>query len=557
MRSPMHSMLRAVDRSWLGAGLIGGLILFLVWQISAPAPPASRLFADFFDAYYAVGELLWRTGPAATWPLDEPCIAGFVNIPILGWLFAPLALLSKQAAAWTFLGLGVVAVSAAWALLRRLCRPEAECGALLLFLFLVNGPMIHSFREGNITHFVLLLLVLALLLWRAGSEYAAGLVLGLCAALKLPLLLYGVYFVLRRRWRIVAGGATMIGFIVALSLAVFGLALNIGWHDYCVAPFVGRIMPGFNVQSIDAFLFRLLDGQAHLHAWYLIEPTRAHKFMRTLVVAAIFAGAFLLMRRAKRLEPMPAVTGTLSTRDLLEFVLVVNLALVTSPVSWSHYYLLLLLPWGLYFGGCLSLPDDAATKWLMGGGIVLASLPVVMLPKDLGVLAPLMSRTLVSATFFGGMLTLVALARGAWYATQPSALAGRTSRPSWVAAAIRLARSGGRGGLSPSEVLTRNMVIFLVINACVVNAILWITAPFGFADTVLHHTRDFLLGRSNDDSWGPMMHALEYFENEYVRPPYTAPLYTELVFHRGEKFQYPPSSLFFFAGMRAADALMF
>jgi hypothetical protein len=344
MRSPMHSMLRVVYRSWLRAGLMGGVILLLVWQISAPPPEI--LFSDFFQAYYSTGDRLWHAGPVVTWPLFETCTEGFVNIPVLGWLFVPFALLSKPVAAWTFLGLGVVAVLGSWTFLTRFCRPETQCGAPLLFLFLVNGPMVHSFREGNITHFVLLLVVLALLMWRTGSEYAAGLVLGLGAALKLPLLLYGVYFALRGRWRIVAGGATMIALIVTLSLAVFGLAINIGWYDHCVGPFVGRIIPGFNVQSVDAFLFRLVDGQAHLHVWYLIEPTRAHKFVRAIVLATMFAGALLLMRRAKRIEPMPAVTGALSTRDLLEFVLVLNLAVVTSPVSWSHYYLLLLLPWG-------------------------------------------------------------------------------------------------------------------------------------------------------------------------------------------------------------------
>jgi alpha-1,2-mannosyltransferase len=552
MRFLTHPILRAAETSWLWAGLTGGVILLVVWQISAP--PSDILFSDFLQAYYSTGERLWHAGSVITWPLGKTCTEGFVNIPILGWLFVPFAWLSKPVAAWTFLVLGVAVASAAWALLVRLCRPETRCAALLLFLFLVNGPMVHSFREGNITHFVLLLLVIALLLWRAGAEYASGLVLGLCAILKLPLVLFGLYFLLRRRWRIVAGGATAIGAIVALSIAVFGLALNIGWYNYCVGPFVGQIMPGFNVQSVDAFLFRLVDGQAHLHIWYLLTPTRAHTIARTIVLAMMFIAAFLLIRRAERREPMPAVSGNLSGRDLLEFALVLSLALVASPVSWSHYYLLLLLPWGLYLGGQLPLPDDAVTKWLMGAGIVLASLPVLMLPKDLGVLAPLLSRTLVSAIFVGGMLTLAALARGAWYAARPPALADPAMGP--VIAVTRLVRPAMWSILSPSEVLTRNMVIFLIINACAVNAILWFVAPPGFGDTVLQHTWDFLLGNANDDSWGPMMLALEYYENEYVRPPYTAPIYTELVINRGEKFQYPASSLFFIAGVRAAKALL-
>ena len=80
------------------------------------------------------------------------------------------------------------------------------------------------------------------------------------------------------------------------------------------------------------------------------------------------------------------------------------LAVVTSPVSWSHYYLLLLLPWALYLGGRLGLPDDAATRWLMAGGMLLASLPVVVLPLGSGIVAAIVSRTIVSAWMFGGLL---------------------------------------------------------------------------------------------------------------------------------------------------------
>ena len=90
-------------------------------------------------------------------------------------------------------------------------------------------------------------------------------------------------------------------------------------------------------------------------------------------------------------------------------------------MSWSHYYLLMLLPWALYLGGRLGLPDDAATRWLMAGGMLLASLPVIVLPLGSGIVAAIVSRTIVSAWMFGGRSCLAALVRGALYADQPSA----------------------------------------------------------------------------------------------------------------------------------------
>jgi hypothetical protein len=396
--------------AWIGLLLAGAAIQAGLWLVSEPA----WLFDDFFKAYYRTAEILWREGPHPTWQLDEGTEVGFVNIPIVAALFVPLVFLGETGAGWAFLALGIAATAGAWALLTRMAKPEAKIGPLLLFCFLVNGPLVYSLREGNTTHFILLFLVVALLLWNARWEYSAGLLLGLCAIIKLPLLLYGVYFLLRRRWRIVAGGASTIGLTVMLSLLVFGLELNIGWYRHCVEPFLGRVIPAFNVQSIDSFLLRLKTGGDYLLYWEPIEPPIIHKVGRTFLFAAMLGGAFWLMRRAASRGPMPAQGGAVSSRDLLEYAFVLNLALVMSPISWTHYYLLLLLPWGLYLGGRLQLPDDATSRWLMLGGLLLASLPVVVFPLGPGWVDDLVSRTAVSVWLFGGLCMLVAMARGLW-----------------------------------------------------------------------------------------------------------------------------------------------
>ncbi len=324
----------------------------------------------------------------------------------------PLAPLGEVDAAWVFLALGAVATIASFILLLRLGTFQATGAAILALSFLANGPLVNSLREGNTTHFILLLLVIALVLWRAGAEYSAGLVLGLCAMFKLPLLLLAVHFLLRRRWRIVAGGATMIAAIALSSLLVFGLEINLGWYRCCIEPFLGNVMPAFNVQSIDGFLFRLETGQSGLREWTPLATPMWHKVGRGLLLAAMFAFAFWAIYRSSR--PAAAKqSGPPSDRDYLEFALVLTLAVVTSPVSWTHYYAMLLLPWGLYLGGRLSVPDDPATRWLMHGGFVLTALPVIILPLEPDWIGAIASRTVVSAWLFGGLLMLAALLRGA------------------------------------------------------------------------------------------------------------------------------------------------
>jgi hypothetical protein len=393
--------------------LLGAATHFGIWRISEPG----FLFSDFFKAYYLAGEAalagevaeLYRAGAEVT----------FVNIPILAFLFAPLARLDDVEAGWIFLTLGLMAVLAAWALLVRIGRYRAGGAALLAFIFLVNGPMVNSLREGNSTHFLLLLLTLALLLWRAGWDYCAGLVLGFCALFKLPLLLLGGYFLLRRRWRIVAGGVTMAVLVVGLSLWLFGIAVHVAWYQVCVEPFMRGVIPAFNVQSIDAFLLRLSTGAALLQEWLPMPLPPAYRVVRTILLLAIYGAAVALIWRAGRRESLLRVSGGLSARDLTEFSLVLTIALVSSPLAWAHYYLLLLLPWSLYQGGLLNLPDDALSRLLMWSALALISLPVLMPDWSPGPAAELMARTVVSMWLFGGLLMLIALARGAWSLGEP------------------------------------------------------------------------------------------------------------------------------------------
>jgi hypothetical protein len=400
---------------WLAFVGAGAAVHVLLWQISEP----QEIFSDFHKAYYPAGRSVVSRGPVAPWSSDGGALT-FVNLPILAWLFAPFARLDYISAGERFLAIGIPAALAAVALLAHIARLDARNSALLLFIVLINGPMVNSLREGNTTHFLLLLLVVALILWRAGWDYSAGLVLGFCAVFKLPLLLYGAYFLLRRCWRIVAGGATTIAALGALSLWYFGLAINAEWYTDRVEPFLTGVIPAFNVQSIDGFLVRLVTGASLLRDWAPIPLPASYAIPRAILMAAIYGGTFWLIWRAEERTPLPRIAGALSGRDLLEYVLVLNLAFVTSPVSWTHYYLLLLLPWALYQGGLLPLPDDRTTRVLMWGGLALVSLPVVMPELTPGWGAEFIARILVSAWLYGGLLMLAALLRGAWHGARPA-----------------------------------------------------------------------------------------------------------------------------------------
>ena len=405
----------------LGVRLAGNQVLLLVvcglagfayhlwlWTVSEPRD----LFSDFYKAYYPAAEHIWQHGPRAAWPFAKEGVGGFVNLPIVADLFIPFLLVGEMTAGWIFFMAGAIASMAAWIALANMNAGRPEMPAVLVFLFLVNGPLINSLKEGNSTHIILFLIVVGVLLWRAGSDYGAGLVLGFCALIKLPLLLLGAYFFLCGRWRIAAGGATTIGVAILMSLAVHGLATNIDWYKSTIEVFMGKVIPALNVQSLDAFLMRLYLGERHLFDWMPQEPVLAHKIVRTMIFAAVAAGVLALARWTAAKNQQTGSPVNITKADILAFNIVLLLAVLFSPVSWTHYYLFLLLPWGLYLGGKLPLPDDSTTRVLMWTSIICCSLPVVTLPMDAGLMASVTARTLVSVWFLGGLLCLAAMCRG-------------------------------------------------------------------------------------------------------------------------------------------------
>jgi hypothetical protein len=395
---------------WLAAMVAGVAIHLLLWQFSEP----SYLFSDFYKANWAAAETLWDDGLNARWPLTEK--GGFSNLPIIGWLYVPFIWVGEDWAGWVWTALGFAALFGSWALLVRAAKLDAMLAALLLFLFLISGPIVNSLREGQSSHFILFFLVVGVVLWRNDHRYAAGLAFGAGALFKLPLLLLGVYFVLQRRWPIVAGGATTIGIAVALSIALFGFDGHVGWFNEWVVPYLKAYIPAYNVQSVDGFLARLTMGEEYLIHWDPpLLPTLFHRIARSLILLALFGGSFLFIWRAARRAPEPAGKGGASPRDLLEFVLMINLALITSPISWTHYYVWLLIPTALYLGGQLPLPDDTLTRGLMRTAIIVTALPVVIYsPMEPSWYAAILSRTVVSFLLIGGCLMFAALARGFW-----------------------------------------------------------------------------------------------------------------------------------------------
>jgi hypothetical protein len=358
-------------------------------------PPPRQLFEDLNAGYLSAARTV-LTDPSH---LYDAYNHGFVNIPVVALPFVPLAMLTRSDAEHSYLILGLVVLGLTWAAHRRLLQASPELALVLAGLFLINGPLYNSLREGNSTHFLLGLLVAAFLALRAGKEFRAGALIAVCGVAKLPLLLLGAPLVLRRRWNAAAGFAAGGAGLLGLSLVIFGFELHQTWWNNIIAPSSGEPVGAFNVQSIDGFLARLLTGGRHLRDWAPI-PGLGIEFtaLRWLLMGGFAGGAGWVCWRAG------------APRDerswQIELCIALCLALLVSPISWTHYYLLLLLPVGLCLADRARLPGGWVGTGLLWLSVVLISLPVRPVMARTPWLRALMSQWLISHYVFGAVLLL-------------------------------------------------------------------------------------------------------------------------------------------------------
>ncbi|MEW6745639.1 MAG: glycosyltransferase family 87 protein [Planctomycetota bacterium] len=373
------------------------------------------VFEDFLEAYYPAGAAV-RHGGGALAATMELGVFGFVNIPIVAWLFAPFSVLAPEPAAWAFTILGAAATLAAWWLLARLAGLRGTDSALLIFLFAASGPLSYSIKEANTSHIVLLMIVGAFALLRSGRDMRAGLLLGAAAVVKLPLLLFVVYFALRARWRALVGSVGAITAVGLLSLAMFGTELHTHWYQQCIEPVAKNPIAAFNVQSIPAALARLERGRASLRDWKPCVLNGRDRVLALAATAALYLAA--LAAAVWRRRPGAATLRMLphETQLEIEFLLVLVLSLVAGTLSWSHYYVLLLMPIAFLLGRTAHFCYDAATRRVGWIAIVLALSPVICPQTSSWKLSQLYARVGVSPHLAGGLILLVLLVWARWTA---------------------------------------------------------------------------------------------------------------------------------------------
>jgi hypothetical protein len=371
-----------------------GLAMALFMSINCEP---KQWFQDFRDGYWRAGRLV-LTAPADMYGTRE---LHFVNLPLLGLPCIPFGFLGEFQAGAIF---GVVSLAVTVLAWRQLCALGSLTGDgrwLLAGLFLVNGPLFYSLREGNATTLVLPLLAAALAALLGGKGFRCGALLAVAGLIKPPLLLLPAYYTFRRRWRVAAGSAAVVGTAVVLSLMLFGADVHRVWYERCLGPYAGRPVAAYNSQSATSFLARFWASGDFGEYWGPVEVGLGFQLLNKALLLALTGGVLLLCLRRYRVDEPAA--------ERLDFCLVLGLALLISPICWTHYLLLLLLPAALLLGGRLGGQPTRGQLVVLVLALLAMSLPV-----RAWALRHWYECLLVAHPFAGEMLLLALLGTARW-----------------------------------------------------------------------------------------------------------------------------------------------
>ena len=355
----MNNALSTDEGRWLSpAGVALVVAATLAYGCCAPAylrPHAGRhghhvYFPDFFQDWYSAR--CWWEGRSPYAPLrpgaqrylgvgqgpdDLEMIEVNAHPPSSVLLSLPFGLLSFPTAfaAWNLLSLLALAASIilTWGTL----RPRIPKWAVLA---LVAGAGLSYPLRQNLVHgqsglFLLLLMTAAWRADRSGRAWRAGTLIGVAAVIKLFPAYLVAYFLLAGRWRAAVAGAASAAVLTGVTAVVLGPGTFTVYAGE-VLPVTSRFATAWSNLSLTGLWLKLFD-QATVFDGLLVEPllqSRGTAWALVLVSAAILTAA------AVRLAWRERATGPADGSFAAALVIMV----LISPVTWGHYFVLLLMP---------------------------------------------------------------------------------------------------------------------------------------------------------------------------------------------------------------------
>lgn len=339
------------ERRWIWATVAAWVCFFqgpiFINNLQAPDDWVPDFFQEYASArnyfeglpiYTDQRVTMERYGAAPTAP-DKLVVLVNAHPPTSVLLAIPFARLDFDTAflLWNLASLAALAVSL-WIVLHQLRIPFSSWSMFpLVTLLLLCHPFLEQLRHGQLNLVLLLLLTTTWAAERSGRPWLAGTLLGWATAIKLFPGFLLLYYAWRRQWQVVAAGLIALAALTGLTAAVLGIKTYRAYIQD-VLPEVQWFRVGWSNASLTGYWSRLLDPAPgkDLHLWraeplwYSPVLAWAASWLSATAVVAVLAWA---VRRART-----------RSDDGLAFGLAVTAMLLVSPITWEHYFVLLLVP---------------------------------------------------------------------------------------------------------------------------------------------------------------------------------------------------------------------
>lgn len=328
-----------------------------------------RLWLNDFRVYYeASGALLRGDAP---YGVAHGLSSGFFKYaPVLGFLYAPLAMLPYPLAAAVQFALIVLAFNGALLkadhIIRVWALPLKAASYLPLFLcLLITGAHLHrELHLGNINTLLLLLLMAGLQALLVGRRQLAGLLWGLAILTKPHFIVLVPWLMLRSEWQVLRWALVSIALGIFLPLPFIGFAewkeLHAAWINAMASHNAALVYTGGGErQMIDtaySFAHRAFFGK-------VLGWRTAATVIMVLAMVALAMGALVLRNRLKEM-PGQRTMNLLSEAFLI-------LALVPSLTVTDTNHFLFAMP--LILLVVHRLVPKPAPRWLW-----LAAIPILL-----------------------------------------------------------------------------------------------------------------------------------------------------------------------------------
>lgn len=340
-------------RRWLW--LAFGAAAFVVYNVTnwwtAPGDDWSSIWVGASMVRHGRTDLLYSINPDRFTDVGDPAawmryalLAGrptlghpYVHEPGLAYLLSPLA----GSGSWlpslhVLLVLDVLAVlGTVWVVGRMwapvLLRPVPF--AVTLLALTLSEPLRYGLWLGQTTPIILLLTVAGIALARR-HPFLAGLLLALPVSIKITPVLVAVWWLVDpRRRKALLGLVTGLAALAGVQLAVAGPRV-VGAYWDALHHVQQTTTTGFSNQSVAGWLVDFL-----VHQPVATYPTRTIPgWVSALCTAALVVSVVLVVLRALHLRRHGVDAEPFATAGLLVA------GLPFTPLSWTHYYLVLLVP---------------------------------------------------------------------------------------------------------------------------------------------------------------------------------------------------------------------